>query len=101
MTLFNLKIMRLSGYAIISAVIFMLAGTANEINAQESDRRDVRRGHRHIKDGNYKVAADDMLLEPDYPKPEIRLKDDTKPLDIDNIASMSVVIAEPSLYKFG
>lgn len=53
------------------------------------------------KDGNYKVAADDMLLEPDYPKPEIRLKDDTKPLDIDNIASMSVVIAEPSLYKFG
>lgn len=59
MTLFNLKIMRLSGYAIISAVIFMLAGTANEINAQESDRRDVRRGNRQFKDGNYKEAVVD------------------------------------------
>ena len=59
MTLFNLKIMRLSGYAIISAVIFMLDGTANEINAQESDRRDVRRGNRQFKDGNYKEAVVD------------------------------------------
>ena len=51
-------------------------------------------------DGNYRVAADDVLLEPDYPKPEVHLKDDTKPLDIDNIASLSVVVAEPPSYKF-
>ena len=37
----------------------MLAGTANEINAQESDRRDVRRGNRQFKDGNYKEAVVD------------------------------------------
>ena len=46
------------------------------------------------EDGGYRVAADDALLEPDYPKPEIHLKVDTEPLDIDNIASLSVVIAE-------
>lgn len=51
-------------------------------------------------DGGYRVAADDVLLEPDYPKPKIHLKDDTKPLDIDNIASLSVVVAEPPSYKF-
>ena len=38
----------------VSALV--LAGTAG-VSAQESDRRDVRRGNREFRDGNYREAA--------------------------------------------
>lgn len=49
--------MRISGY--ISLIAFLvLAGTATAYS-QESDRRDVRRGNREFRDGNFKEAVVD------------------------------------------
>ena len=45
------------GYIFLT-VMLALAGTA-AVSAQESDRRDVRRGNREFKDGNFQEAAVD------------------------------------------
>ena len=51
------EMMKHTGY-ILMALAFVLAGTAS-LQAQESDRRDVRRGNREFRDGNFKEAAVD------------------------------------------
>lgn len=50
-------IMKLSKYIIV-AVLAMAAGTLTAFS-QESDRKDVRRGNRQFRDGNYKEAVVD------------------------------------------
>ena len=51
------EMMKHTGYILMS-LAFVLAGTAS-LQAQESDRRDVRRGNREFRDGNFKEAAVD------------------------------------------
>jgi hypothetical protein len=46
----------------------------------------------------YKICADNMLMEDNYPKPQINKGDENAPLTIDNIKSVEIVLADPCRY---